>query len=431
MSDVDKISKELSEISITHSSELIEAAEESNQMAEFADRLSESADRALVIKEMLQNVNPTAVTVSFGSAIDKQLNRIGVMDVINKTSADVLGAEALGRTLMPSAYLQSRIAGCESFIGDALSKAKKMLIAASEGIRDRYILIKESNRSLARRILLVEEKLSKVPGPLVHGQFKIKLDRNPRLFLVDGVVKEQWGAQLERVDKSISALMSNYYKNNRSSINELLSYFGGFSHLEEDRAIERLLSMPSMISHYTFKECLYPNRELSKDGVKVMQSVELMGGRRFLNAVYEKKPKQLESLEELSRYFTQILENEYVKFVATEKVELNKDIEISSLSTLEIKVILKLCSGILDKTESLFSEGDQYSVEGKDYLEMINVISDNNWDDKLKSTVVRYFEQLALKYNKEMLNNRVAVVEYLTLLINGLLNIAERSIDGE
>lgn len=430
MSDVDKISKELSEISITHSAELMELAQDTNQMSEMSDQLAQSADRALAIKTMLEETKPYQVSVSFGSTIDKQLKRIGVIDVMEKTQPGVTGVESLGISLMPRDYLATRIQGCESFIGEAVSKAKKLLISLSENIRDRYILLKESNRTLQRRLLLVENQLASAPK-LIHGAAPIALDRNPTLFMVDGQIKEQWGAQLEKVDRTISALMTNYYKNNQSTINELVSYFGGFGRLSEDKAVERLLNIPSLLTPYVFKECLYPYRDLTRDGVKVTQSVELMGGRRFINAIDTRRPKQLTDLDQLDRFLDTTLNNDYVRFITSPKAEINGIPTVGSFSTLEIKVIIKLCYGILNKTESLFSEGDVHTVEGSDYLDIVNVISDNDWDDGLKRKTIRAFERYVLHYNKEMLTNRVDVVEYLTLLINGLLNLCERSINAE
>lgn len=428
MSDLKKLDQQLAEISLVKSGELVRQAQDTNTMVEMHEKISQSIDKAKAVKDVLASTTPRQVSVSFGTLIDKQLQRIGVFDSLEQEQEEIAGVEQLGLTLKPDDYLKSRIKGCESFISSMVKKSKEIVISISEAVRDRYILVRESNASLMKRFEELDQALKDTPK-MNRGDFKIKVPRGGAVFQVGGVIKEDWGNQLTRVNKTMTALVTSYYRNNRSASNELISFFGGFNGLSEEAALNRFYALPISISTYTFKECMFPVPNAG-DGpnYKTLSSVELLGGYAFVNAFFKKRPSPFTNIKDTLAFLDTMLNTESIQFVHYKNQVRESDAEVDSLSTADMKAIILLGREVLTKAEKLFSEGDTYSIEGKDFVDVISTIDDADWSNDTKHVISKSFERIALKYNKEMLSNRVNVVQYLTLLLNALIGLCTETI---
>ena len=176
---------------------------------------------------------------------------------------------------------------------------------------------------------------------------------------------------------------------------------------------------------------MFPNREETDNVVKARNSVELMGGRVFVNRILNKRPDNLKTEADVLAWVDLFVAREGAEFTRLPKPEITDRPVIESFSTVEIKAGIKLTGRILKDAEFIFSEGDRYSLLGEDYLEQVKGIMETTWSDPFKNTVLRCFEKIGMKYNQEMLENRTEVVQYLTLLINGYITLAYASIEAK
>lgn len=425
MSDVKANSDALAEISIAAAWTLIDELKKQDEMMSLFNHIEESKTRAEGVKSLLETTPTFAVTKTFGTVMDKQLKNIGVMDTI---PSDVEGVEALGFTLSPQAYLTTRIAGCESFITKAAKQTAALLTMMGESVRNRYVLLMESNASLKKRLTALEREINVLP-PMKEGAKKIEVKSNASLFVVNGTIRPDWGTQFEKVEKTIKALIHNYYKSNQWTVNDLLSYFGGFSDLSEEDAFKRFKTLPTALKGLRFDECIYPNRNDSTPDVRVRNSVELMGGYVFTNATITKTPKDMRSIGEIKEWIHFYITAEHVKFERLPKPQFEEPPVIPSFSTAQIKTGIKITQRILTETESIFSAGDKYNVLGTDYTDIAEMLDNSDWSPELKGAIILAFDELAMKYNKELLAVRSSVVEYLTLLINAYIKLVLVSIE--
>lgn len=426
MSDVQMISDQLAEISVVKSVDLVDNMDNQNGLITAFNQIESASNRALAVKSVLERTPVLGVTQTFGTIMDKQLERIGVMDDL---ADDVEGVEALGRTMHPSVYLQTRIAGCESFLNKAAQQTAKLLTLIGESVRNRYVLLVESNTSLQKRLSLLESELALKP-PMKRGAKRLKITSNASLFVVNGTIRDDFAAQLEKVDKTIHSLVENYYKSNQWAVNDLLGVFGGFNGLSQPEAEDLFKSLPTKLNGLIFDQCVYPNRALSNSEVKVRNSVELMGGRVFVNALVTARPARVKTPGEVIRWLDYYVANEYVKLEKLPKPDFDTPPEIDSFSTVDIKAAIKLSRRILNDTATTFSDGDKYSIVGTDYTDITSMLSEADWDGDFKSSVLEAFNLLASKYNRELLTVRSQVVEYITLLINGYIGLALTSMDA-
>lgn len=426
MSDVKSISDQLAEISLVKSVDLVDNMTDQNELITAFNQIENSRNRTLAVKSVLERTPVLGVTQTFGTIMDKQLERIGVMDDL---ADDVAGTEALGRTLSPRQYLDTRIAGCESFLNKAAQQTAKLLTLIGESVRNRYVLLVESNTSLMKRLKWLETELNLRP-PMKHGTKQVPVKANAALFVVNGTIREDWGTQFEKVAKTIHSLVENYYKSNQWAVNDLLGAFGAFDGLSQPEAEELFKKLPTTLNGLIFDQCIYPNRALSGPDVKARNSVELMGGRVFVNSLVTSRPSRVKSINEITQWLDYYKANEYVKFIKLPKPDFAETPTISSFSSLEIKAAIKLCRDILTDAATTFSDGDKYSIVGTDYTDITSMLSDADWSGDFKSAVLSAFEGLAMKYNRELLSVRSQVVEYITLLVNGYIGLAISSMDA-
>lgn len=206
-----------------------------------------------------------------------------------------------------------------------------------------------------------------------------------RLFniLQTGGKVENFIGQLEKVMKTINGLSTNYYINSKNNLNVIMSYFGGFDGIEEYQAKERFLMLPKSINSTRFKECNIPNRDYRIGNISVMNSVELMGGRFFIDSRLKQPNLNPKNVDDVGVYLEAHIENDRTYFnprPAREYPDSNS--YIKSLGSDEIKSIIKVLRDILKTWSVVYAEGDKHKMSSKEFTDIGDAILANDWEDK-------------------------------------------------
>ncbi|EBV8434216.1 hypothetical protein AVA65_08195 [Salmonella enterica subsp. enterica serovar Minnesota] len=426
MSDVNELSAQLAAINVVASTELVEKVGSTYELGRLQSQLNDSRNRVESVKSLLVNTQPHELTVEAANFIDNQLNAVGALQVDGTT---VQGVESLGYTLMPKQYIESRLQGCEGFLSGWGAKSAFIAKQIAAAFKDAWILLRESNDSLLSRLDELEKDVL-AAGEFPAGTSDILLGfRLFNLFQINHEVKEDWIAQLTKVSKTINGLSSNYYVSSKNHLNTTMSYFGGFTSLDEQKAAERYLMLPVSIPSVRFKECTIQDRTWPQKGIAAFRSVELMGGRFFLDTRTINRNLEPKIPEEVNEYLHQYLENDRTFFNGKPDKEYNDVKEtVKTLGSDQIKQIVKLARTTLKDWEKVYVDGEKHKLVDRDYEGIMKELFDADWNDDLRHYVTNAFNSVVTKNQQELIEVRAKVNNYLVFLINGITELCYTSI---
>lgn len=423
-----QLNAEMATISTVKSGELVALTNDMGKLQNLQERLDEDKDRVDIVKKVLVDVDVNRLDLGLAKQMDNYLSRSDV-DIPAGDFGEVQGVECLGRTLMPKEFIQTRLQGCESFLGEFYRKAKEISTQISIGFRDSYLIFTQSVDSLSDLVDILEKDINGAPSFKAGTDTILLGTRLFNLFKVNGKVNEDWVGGLTKLSTTINALSSNYYLANRTTLNNTLSYFGGFDGLNDDEAKARFLLLPKAITSVRFKECSYPNKEHTNNTVVAKQSVELMGGAYFLDVRREKVNSNPANVEQVMSYVQGFIDHDMVGFENSSPVEYPKiGTEIKTLSSDTIKSIVKLLRGILVAWRKSSDGMERYKVADQDFNDIVKGIYESPMSDEMKDKVRTAFTSIVSKAQMEMLANRASVNNYLVLIINGLIELCNTSI---
>lgn len=428
MSEQELLAAEMAAVSAVKSQELVDAARSAGELNEFQQKLDESVDRVLDVQRTLRAIKPHEVTPELAAQMDDDLNRAQVAIPVAEGASLVEGAECLGRTLMPRDYLLTRLTGCENFLGDFFKSSREVVQRIGSSFKDAYVIFTESQDSLSKQLDILENTVT------THQRFDSKdsfilAHRLFNLFMINGKVDGNWAANLAKLGATLGGLSNNYYLNSRKSLETTYSYFGGFSGLDQQRAEDRLLMLPVSILSVPFKECTYPDNQHGGEGLVAKRSVELMGGAYFFDVRQKQAPRIAENLGEVEQFLIRHLEFDRTGFENNAEYNLkNIGVEIKALSSDDIKAVIKQLRTILRDWAKIFEQGERFRILDNDYNDVVRGLVEAEMSDELKTVLAKNFAQLARKNQMELLTIRSTVSNYLTLIVNGLVDICNDSI---
>lgn len=429
MSDEDKIlAAEMAAISAVKSTEIVEAAASAGELNAYQSKLDDSLDRVMEAKKTLESLEAYEVTPEVVQELDKDLLKAGVVIPPADGMDTVQGAESLGLTLMPKDYLFTRLLGCESFLGDFFRDSKEVVQRIGSAVKDMYVVFTESQESLNRTLDLLENEIDTHPDFGSNESF-ILGHRLYNLFKVNGKVDQNWAGNLTKLSATLQGLTGNYYLVNKNSLQTTYSYFGGFSGMEESQAQERILLLPISIPSTPFKECTYPDNAHGGNNLVAKRSMELMGGAYFYDVRQKDRPAIAKTVDEVKDFLIRFNQFDRTGFETYAEYNL-KDIGvvIRALSSKEIKGMIKQLREILKVWAKIFEDGEKFRMTDSDYNDVIKGILDSNLDDETKTLLAKWFGSIVRKGQMELLVLRASVSNYLTLIINGLVEICKDSI---
>lgn len=425
----EKLAAEMAAINVVTSAELVESATSTGDLNRYQNELDNSKDRVQSVKDTLQALKAHEVTPDLAQVMDAQLARSDVEIPPADGMSAVEGAEALGYTLMPKDYLFTRLVGCESFMEDFFKKSRQIMSQMGISFKETYILFTQSQDSLAGSVDLLENSINSSPS-FEKDREKILLgNRLFNLFKVNGKVSENWVEDLTKLSRSLAGLSQNYYLNSRNSLNSTLSYFGGFAGLSQAQAEERFLLLGVSIPSERFKECTYPCPQHSTAGAVAKQSVELMGGAYFVDIRQSDSGRQTKSIGAVEDFVQRYVDIDMTGFDNSAPLMYSKlDFEIKSLSSQQIKAVVKMLRDVLKEWNKVFDGGEKFKLGEQDYTDITKGFFESDISDELKDKLLTTFSAIVRKNQMELLNIRVAVNSYLVLIIAGLIELCHTSI---
>lgn len=424
-----QLAAEMAAISAVKSAEIVSLAKDTGDLDRFQNRLDDSKDRVALVKTVLEGTEPHQVTPELVTAMDNQLVRANA-DIPPVSGLDAVeGAEALGRSLLPEDYLLTRLMGCESFLGDFFRKSKEVVGRINDGFREAYIVFTQNQESLLEAVEALEKGIESTPR-FDEGRENLLLGaRLFNLFKVNGQISGDWTGDVSKLSRTISAVSSNYYLNSKNNMNAILSFFGGFSGLDQQLGLERFLDLPSQLPSTPFKECNKPNKDFTTGRVTAKQSVELMGGAFFIDIRQTKPNYRMHTVTDVEQFLHIYLNEEMTGFENSSEVVYPKlGNETKSLSSQQIKVIAKHLKELLKEWTKVYEAGDKYKLADSDYNDVAKGIYESQMDDELKDKVLSAFSSIVRRNQMELLNLRAVVTSYLTLVIHGLIELSNLSV---
>ncbi|AUR80963.1 virion structural protein [Vibrio phage Aphrodite1] len=416
------VSSELAALSVVSSTELADQAKEGRDLVKLQEQINNSIDRVEAVKTVLGQTEPKDVTQLFGNIVDRQLERVGIRSFGD--SEEVAGVESLGYQLTPKRYLETRIAACESFLTEFMDWSRSIAKRFYDEVLEQLVLMKDSHDTLTKRAKLLQGKLNDKNTQFLKEE--LTMSGTNRVLLLNNKVPEDIHAQILRFVATTRAITSNFYRVNQANTNEIISYFGGFSGLNEEQAIERLLKLPRALSKYQFKEAMFNLREQSNDIYQTRASVTLLGDRRYINTFLVKRD-ECRDITQLKEWVETYRKNERIKLEMIERP--SSDVIIPSFDKDQIDRAIRNVHSTLRDVEGLFKEGDRYLVDGAEYKKMLAMLSDVTWSESTKTAVGDAYIALVLARNNEQVRMRSDVVKYTTLVMNAILNVCESSME--
>lgn len=415
-------------INVATSVELFDALRNTVQLNEVQVTLDNSADRVLETQKILNAVEAWEVSPALAETIDERLARVGVGIPLEPGFTEVQGAECLGKTLMPKNFLFTRQAGCENFLTQFFKDSKELAISISSSFRDAWVLFTQSEEGLVKALDILENQLDSYPDFISTNSFILEY-RLFNLLKVNGKVGNDWSAHLNKLASTISALSGGYYLNNKQSLQALMSYFGGFTQLSEEGAMTRLRILPMSLPSLPFKECSYPSASRTNQLVIGKQSVELMGGAYFYDTRLKNPVREVQTLEEVGDFIDLHIKFDVTGFQnSAEKTHNELGSEIKALSSKEIRALIKSLRGLLKDWSAMFEKGEKFKLTDADYIDIIKGISEAEIEETTRVYIAKWFSALVRANQMELLNIRVSVANYLTLIVNALIQICTNSI---
>lgn len=426
MSGGNDLTAQLAAINVVTSAELVSKASDSAALSKLQSEMIDNKNRVEHVKSLLLNTQPSELTVEAAKFIDNQLSSVGALQV----DGDIVqGVESLGYTLMPKKYIESRLAGCEGFLSNVGAKTAFIAKQIATAFQDAWVLLRESNDSLRMRIDDLEKDL-KAAGTFSAGTSEILMGfRLFNLFQVNREVKQDWIPQLTKVSKTVNGLSSNYYVLSKNHLNSTLSYFGGFTKLDEENALKRFLQLPASIPSIRFKECTILDRDYQAKGIAAFRSVEMMGGRYFQDTRTLDRNMDPKTQDEVNEYLRQYLENDKTFFNSKPEKEYNgiKD-TVRSLGSEDIEHIIKLMRQTMKDWERVYIDGEKHKLVERDYEGIMKELLEVQWNEDLRHDVASSFNAIVTKNQQELIELRAKVNTYLVFLINGLTELCYTSI---
>lgn len=429
MSDEDKIlAAEMAAVSAVKSTAIVEAANTAGELNAYQIKLDDSLDRVMDAKKTLESLEAYEVTPEVVQEVDKDLLKAGVEIPPADGMDTVQGAESLGITLMPKDYLFTRLLGCENFLGDFFRDSKEVVQRIGSAVKDMYVVFTESQESLNRALDLLENEIDTHPDFGSSERF-ILGHRLYNLFKVNGKVDENWSGCLTKLAATLQGLTGNYYLVSKNSLQTTYSYFGGFSGMQQAAADERILLLPISIPSTPFKECTYPDNVHGGNNLVAKRSVELMGGAYFYDVRQKERAPIAKSVDEVKDFLVRFNQFDRTGFETYAEYNL-KDVgvEIRALSSKEIKAMIKQLREILKTWAKIFEDGEKFRMTDSDYNDVIKGILDSELNDETKTLLAKWFGSIVRKGQMELLVLRATVSNYLTLIINGLVDVCKDSI---
>jgi hypothetical protein len=416
-------------INVVQSQELVAHASDSAELNRYQNKLDDAKDRVQAVRNTLNILKAHEITPSIAFSLDRQLERSDV-EIAPAEGMDVVeGAEALGFTLLPREYIVTRLAGCESFLEDFFKRSRQVVTQMSISFREAYILLTQSQDALEKQVDLLENSINTTPA-FNRDLETINLgERLFNLFKVNGEVNGEWVTNLGKLSRTISGLSNNYHLNAKNNLNSTLSYFGGFSGLDQQAAEERFLLMPKAIPSERFKECTYPNRVYAAPGVTAKQSVELMGGAYFVDVRQDSPVRDVKTLEAAEDSIQRYVKVDFTGFENNAPMVFPKlGMEIKSLSQSEIKSVTKLLREVLKDWRKSVETTSRYQLSDPEYLDIVKGFVEADISTELKDRLLTQFNAVIRKNQLEMLNVRAAVNSYLVLIFSGMVELCYTSI---
>ena len=329
---------------------------------------------------------------------------------------------------MPSQFIFTRLVGCENFLGDFIKKSREVILRSNIAFKEAYIVFTQNQESLTEAVDALERGLE-ASGSFDNKETLLLGSRLFNLFKINGKVSEDWTGDVSKLSRTIAALSGNYYLNSKNAMNATMSYFGGFAGNTQEEGLSRFLLLPVSIPSERFKECTYPNKEFTTARITAKQSVELMGGAYFLDARQTKPAYKADSADDVDNYLRLYLEEEYTGFQNSSEIIFPKlGNEVKSLTSGQCKAIAKHLHELLKEWRKAFDNGDKYKLADSDYNDITKGIYESEMSDELKDQVLTAFSAVVRKNQMELLTLRASVTNYLTLIINGLIELSNLSV---
>ncbi|UVD32087.1 hypothetical protein [Vibrio phage phiKT1028] len=421
--DETNVNDELASINVVTSPELAEQANEGRDLVRLQEDIQQSIDRVAAVKEVLGEAQPKDVNQLFGNIVDRQLERVGVRSFGDDPS--VSGLENLGYGMTPQQYLDSRLAGCESFLSEFADWSKNVTRSFFSDIIERLASLREDHDSLAKKAdaltVIVNDRETVFPKDL------LSLGAANRVLLMNGSIPADLVAQVNRFTATTRAITTNFYRLNQANSNEIISFFGGFVGLSEDDARNRLLMAPKALSKYQFKEAMFQVKEESNNVYQTRGSVELLGGRRYYNSFLLNRDP-LPDFNSLSEWLEIYRKHECVELRKGDHAN-EGELQVKGLDREAVSKALKMIKGTLRDVETLFKEGDRYLVNGDEYRKLLAVVKDGEWGDEVKAEIINSFTSLIMTRNSEQVKMRSDVVRYSTLVMMAVMNVCDASME--
>ena len=424
-----QLAAEMAAISAVKSEEIVSLARDTGELENFQNRLSDSRDRVAMVKDVLSATPAYSLTPEVAVAMDNQLNRSSVDIPVEPGLDAVQGAECFGRTLLPKVYLETRLAGCESFLGDFFKKSKEISTQVGVMFKEAFILFTQNQDSLEQSLDNLERYLETQGKFAASGETILLGSRLFNRFKVNGALTQDWSGDLSKVSRTISGLSNNYYLNSKNMLNATMGFFGGFADVDDVTATERFLLLPKAIPSERFKECTYPNKDFTTNRVTAKQSVELMGAAFFLDRRQTNPNKTPSSADAVMDYVELFNELDNTSFEdSSEVVFPRRGNEVKALSSTQIQVVIKHLRDTLKEWRKAFDNADRYKLSEQDYSDVTKGIYESQMTDEQKDMVLSAFSSIVRKNQFELLGIRASVTGYLTLIINGMIELCNDSI---
>ena len=422
---------ELAKISIVKSAKLTDLARDSSDLVNFQNIINNTAGQVNLVEAIIENSKPHELTPEIAQFCDATLLKaeIPLVPEEGPIPLEQAGCEALGFTLTPQQYKELRIAGIESFLGEAISTSVRLVKRFSANMKDQYLLMTESIDSLQKRLNNLSDLLEQTPT-VRYGANELDIGyRLYNLFKANNKLNEDWTGNFNKVTNTLRALSGNYARTYSDNLNDIFAFFGGFDGISKDDAEARLYSIPLYLNDVVFRECSFPNRELSTNGVKVNTSVVLMGEYFFMNGVRAKRQPTCLDIEDVTFFIERLVKDNFITFTSHQSTDSGTIPKVKSLGTNEIKNMIKLMNSAVIEVTKIHAGFDKLELGNTEYVSIVKAISRNEWDG-FEETVLRNFETLVMNRFNDFANIRAKVTNYLILLINGLIELCKMSIES-
>ncbi|MGL5418667.1 MAG: hypothetical protein ACRDA9_04360 [Plesiomonas shigelloides] len=422
---------ELAKISIVKSAELTDLARDSSSLVDFQNIINNTSGQVNLVEAILENSKPHEITPEIAQFCDTTLIKaeVPLAPEDGPIPLEQAGCEALGFTLSPQQYKELRVAGCESFLGEAMSASARLVKRFSANMKDQYLLLTESVDSLQKRLNGLSDLLDETPT-IRYGSSDIEIGyRLYNLFKANNKLNEDWAGNFNKVVGTLRALSGNYSRTYSDNLNDIFAFFGGFDGITKDDAEARLYSIPLYLNDIVFRECSFVNRELSTTAVQVKTSIVLMGESFFMNGIRNKRQAACLDIQDVTFFVDDLTKNNFITFTSHQEADYGKAPTVKCLGTNEIKNMIKLMNSAIIEVTKIHSGFDKLELGNTEYVNIVKAISRNEWDG-FEETVLRNFETLVMNRHNDFANIRAKVTNYLILLINGLIELCKLSIES-